>query len=102
VSNGVISASGWLFKKISSARSETGWLYLLIVDCMSELNQVMLFVELIALSCENRTKQSAEFLLFKPGDTIVTTGLYRVEGNEILICGLYGSVQGRIQACGGP
>jgi len=47
-----------LFKNISSTRSEIGWLYLLVVVYMSELNQVMLFMELIALYRENRTKHT--------------------------------------------
>jgi len=31
---------------------------MLVVVCMSELNQVMLFMGLIALSCENRMKHT--------------------------------------------
>jgi len=71
---------------------------------MSELNQLLLFMQLIALPYEKRTKHTEceVFVVYKLGDAIVTAGLDRVEGNEILICGLYGSMQGRIQACGRP
>jgi hypothetical protein len=88
--------------EITSTHSEIDWLYLLVVVYTSEPNQVMVFKELIVCFVLEtyETHRVRSFCCLNR--VIVTTGLYMVEGNEILICELYGSMQGRMQACGGP